>query len=92
LPRERLGLEVVELVDAEQHDHEEEQHDDRAGVDDDLHRGEEVGVFRHEEHGDAEQRHDQAERGVHRAARDHHADGAAEHDDRGEHEHQRLHQ
>ena len=39
---QRLGLEVVGPVDAEQHDHEQEQHDDGAGVDDDLHGGEEV--------------------------------------------------
>ena len=32
----------VGAVDAEQHDHEQEQHDDRAGVDDDLHRREQV--------------------------------------------------
>ena len=41
------GLRLVErlvLVDAEQHDHEQEQHDDRARVDDDLDRGDERGV------------------------------------------------
>ena len=48
--------EVLGLVDAEQHDHEQEQHDDGAGVDDHLHGGEEVGVLGDEQHGDAEQR------------------------------------
>ena len=38
------------------------------GVDDHLHGGEEVGALRHEQHGDAEQRHHQHERGVHRVA------------------------
>ena len=42
LDRERLDAQVLGAVDAEQHDHEQEQHDDRAGVDDHLHGGEEV--------------------------------------------------
>ena len=36
------SCERLVLVDAEQHDHEQEQHDDRARVDDDLHRGDEL--------------------------------------------------
>ncbi len=55
-------------VDAEQHDHEQEQHDDRPGVDDHLHGGEEVRLLGDEVHGDAEQREHEAERGVHRMA------------------------
>ncbi len=58
-------------VDAEQHDDEQEQDDDRAGVHDHLHRGEELGVLLHEEHGDAEQGHHQHEGGVDRVAREH---------------------
>ena len=58
LHRDRLDPQVLGAVDAEQHDDEQEQHDDRAGVDDHLHRGEEVGVLGDEQHGDAEQRQD----------------------------------
>ena len=65
LAAERLGRQVFRLVDAEQHDHEEEEHDDGAGVDDDLHGGEEVGLLGDEQHGDAEQRHHQRQRRVH---------------------------
>ena len=61
---------VLGLVDTEQHDHEQEQHDDRAGVDDHLHGGEEVRLLRDEQHGDAEQGEHEAERGVHRVAAD----------------------
>ena len=68
LDRERLDRQVVGLVDAEQHDHEQEQHDDRAGVDDHLHGGEEVGLEGDEVDGDAEQREHERERGVHRVA------------------------
>ena len=66
LDRDRVDAQVLGLVDAEQHDHEQEQHDDRAGVDDHLHGGEEVGLHRHEVHGDPEQRQHEAQRGVHR--------------------------
>ena len=78
----RQGLlgQVLLAVDAEEHDHEEEQHHDGAGVDDDLHGGQEVGLLLDEEHGHPEQRHDQHQRGVHGVAGDHHADGAGEHD------------
>ena len=94
--RERLDREVLGVVDAEQHDHEQEQHDDRAGVDDDLHGGQEVGLLRDEEHGDAEQGEHEAERGVHRVAcagstptapTEHHRRG----DDEDEQFHQRGH-
>ncbi len=39
----RLGSAALAAVHAEEHDHEQEQDDDGAGVDDDLHRGQEVG-------------------------------------------------
>jgi len=32
-------VDVLSAIDAEEHDHEQEEHDDGAGVDDDLHRG-----------------------------------------------------
>ena len=66
LQLERFDLQVLGLVDAEQHDDEQEQHHDRAGVDDDLHGRQEVGVLGDEQHGDTEQREDQAERGMNR--------------------------
>ena len=65
LADERFEVDVLSAIDAEEHDHEQEEHDDGAGVDDDLHRGEEVGRLRDEGDGDADQRHDQAQRGVH---------------------------
>ena len=73
-------------VDAEQHDHEQEQHDDGAGVDDHLHGGEEVGAR-------GRRRARRCRRswrpGTGRSAPGcawRHADGAAEHDDRGDRE------
>ena len=53
------------------------------GVDDHLHGGEEVGLLGHEQDGDAEQRHDEHEGGVHRVARRDHADGAGDADGDG---------
>ena len=66
LQLERLDLQILGLVDAEQHDDEQEQHDDRAGIDDDLHSGQELGLLGHVHHGDAEQCEDEAQRGVNR--------------------------
>ena len=83
LADERLLAQVLLAVDAEQHDHEQDQHDDGAGVDDDLHGGEELGVLLEEQHRHAEQRRHQAERRVDRVARDHDPDRAGQHDDRG---------
>ena len=56
----------LDAVDAEQHDHEQEQHHDRAGVDDDLHGGEEVGVLATNSTATPNRVSDQAQRGVHR--------------------------
>ena len=53
-------------ADVEQHDDEQEEHHDGAGVDEDLERGQERRAEQHEEHGDREQRHHQAHRRVHR--------------------------
>jgi len=39
LTHERFEVDVLSAIDAEEHDHEQEEHDDGAGVDDDLHRG-----------------------------------------------------
>ena len=65
---ERLDGQVLGPVDAEEHQHEEEQDDDGAGVDDHLHRGQEVGLLGDEEDRDPEQRADERERGVHGVA------------------------
>ena len=81
LDRQRLDAQVLRPADAEQHDHEHDQHDDRPGVDDHLHDGEEVRLHRHEVHRDAEQRQHEAERRV---------DSLVEHDDAdrsGDHHH-----
>ena len=65
-------------VDAQEHDHEQEQDDDGAGVDDDLHGGQEVGRLVDELDGDAEQGHDQHEGAVDRVAQQDHAEGAGQ--------------
>ena len=87
---DRFGAQVLGGVDAEQHDHEQEQHDDRAGVDDHLHGGEEVGLEGDEVHGDAEQREDQRQRRVHGVVAGDHADRADEHHRRGGDEDEQL--
>ena len=53
LEAQRLGQRLAP-VDAEQHDHEDEEHDDRAGVDDHLHGRDELRVLEQEEHRDAQ--------------------------------------
>ena len=55
-------------VHADQHQHEQEQHQDRAGVDDDLHGEQERRVKRRVLHGQGDHHRGQAERGVHRLA------------------------
>ena len=74
-------------VDADQHEHEEEQHHDRAGVDDDLHEGEERralhGVHdRQREHHDREQ-----QRAVHGLPHEDHAERGGDREDREDPEH-----
>src|SRR5690606_14429805 len=66
LPDERLDPQVLDPVDGEQHEHEQDEDDDGAGVDDDLHGGQEVRLLGHEQHGDAEQGADERQRRVHR--------------------------
>ena len=53
-------------VPAGQHQHEQEQHHDRAGVDDDLHEPEELGVLRDVQAAQAQHGQHQPERRVHR--------------------------
>ena len=64
-------VEDILLVDAEQHDHEQEKDDDGPGVDDHLHGGQEVGALEDEEDRHREQRQHQRQGGV---------DGFAGHD------------
>ena len=63
-------------VDADEHQHEQEQHHDRAGVDDDLHDAEERRVLGDVEHRQRDHRHRQEHRRVHRLAARHHAERA----------------
>ncbi len=92
LPHQGVGAQVFGLVDAEQHDHEQEQHDDGAGVDDDLHRGQEVGLERDEQDGHAEQREHQAQGAAHRVLAEDDAEGAAQDEQGREGEDEGLHQ
>ena len=69
-------------VDADQHQHEEEQHQDRAGVDDDLHREEERRVEGGVQHGQADHHHGQQQRGVHGLADEQDAERGEHHDRR----------
>ena len=89
---ERLDLQVLGLVDAEQHDDEQEQHHDRAGVHDHLHRGQELCLLRDVHHGDPEQREDQAERGMNRVRARDHPDRPGQDHQAGTDEDEQLHQ
>ncbi len=80
LAGDRLDREIFGLVDPQEHEHEQEQHDDGAGVDDHLDGGEEVGLLRHEEHSDPEQGGYEGERRVHWVLADDDTDGAAQAD------------
>jgi hypothetical protein len=64
----------VGRVPADQHQHEQEQHHDRAGVDDDLHEAEERRLLDHVGHTEREHRQHQEQRRVHRVAREDHAE------------------
>jgi hypothetical protein len=57
-----------QILDVDQHDHEQEQDHDAAGVDQDLHRRQELGVAQHEEHRHHEEGLEQGEGGVDRAS------------------------
>ena len=72
----------VGRVHADQHQHEEEQHQDRAGVDDDLHGEEERRVERGVEHREADHHDGQQQRGVHGLAHEQDAERGQHHDRR----------
>ena len=73
LPAQRLD-DRVGRVAADEHQHEQEQDHDRAGVDDDLHQAEERALLDHVERAEAHHRGDERERRVDRVAEQHHAD------------------
>ena len=56
------------LLNVEQHDHEQEQHHHRPGVNEDLHRREEVGIEQHEQPGNRDHRGNEKHRARHRVA------------------------
>ena len=91
LQLERLDLQILRLVDSEQHDDEQEQHHDRSGVDNDLYRSEEVCFLGHVHHGDPKQRQDEAERCVNRVRADDDPDRTAKDHQTGEDENEQLH-
>ena len=76
--------------DADQHEHEEEQHQDRAGVDDDLHDEQEGRVEGGVEAGQRQHHHRQRQGRVHRLAAEHHPQGAQHRDRRQDPEGNRL--
>ena len=92
LPDDRLHAEVLGPVHAQQHDHEQEEDDHGAGVDDDLDGSQEGGVLEHEEHGDAEQGLDEKQGCVDRVAGHQHATGATQDDGRADQEDGDVHQ
>ena len=69
-------------VDADQHQHEQEEHQDRAGVDDDLHREEERRVEHGVQHRQADHHDGQQQRGVHGLADEEDAERGEHHDRR----------
>ena len=86
--RDAVALEGLDdrvlRVDADQHDHEQEEHQDGAGVDDDLHHEQERGVLRRVQHGDGDHHAGHGDGRVDRLAREEESEGA-EHRERRAH-------
>jgi len=80
----------VRAGDADQHQDEQEQHHDRAGVDDDLHDAQEVGALGQVEDREADHGHRQRQRGVHGLLGEDHPQRAEDRDDRQDVELERL--
>ena len=76
-----FGIEVLFTIDAQQHHDKEDQHDDGAGVDDDLHNGEQLGAKVQEKHSDPEQRRNKAECSMHRVTRGNDPESSGKHDE-----------
>src|SRR5437764_882939 len=89
LPAQRLD-QRVRGVPADQHQDEQEQHDDRAGVHDDLHHADERTGLQDVEDAEREHRQDQEQRGVYGVACPYHPDGAEQRDRREDPERDRL--
>jgi hypothetical protein len=83
LPAQRVGAKIFGSVNTQQHDNEKEQHNNCTGVHDYLHRGQELCVLGHEEHGDAKQSEHQTQCGMHRIAPHDHTDRTTDHHDGG---------
>ena len=62
-------------VDVEHHDHEQEQHRDRADIDHDQDHRQEFGAHQHEQAGRVDEGQDQEQHGVHGIARHNHHHG-----------------
>ena len=78
--RERAALQVLLVIvpEVQQHDHEQEEHHDRACVHDDLNRGQEMSLQEHERARHGTQRGDHEEKAADRALRHDDADRAAD--------------
>ncbi len=75
LRRVRRRFSLMQRFRAQQHDHEQEQHHDRAGVDRDLDHGEERRVEQQEQKSDTAHRHDQEQGAVYSVIAHQHEDG-----------------
>ena len=79
------------LAAADVGDDEHVEHHHRAGVDDDLGRGDELGAQQQEQRRQADQVHDEREHAVERVAQRHHRDRAGQRADRRQEEEDRAH-
>src|SRR2546425_362415 len=80
-PQAKLPLIGVVLFDVQEHHDEQVEHEDRAGIDDELDRRQELGVQRHEQTRNVEEHHEERDHAVHGLAQRHHEDGGQ--DDHG---------
>src|SRR5438105_540732 len=65
---------IAKMTHVDQHHDEKEEHHDAAGIDQDLHRSDELGRLHHEQNRDAEKRQQQEKRGMHRVSHPDHED------------------
>ena len=80
---------LVIMTEIQEHDHEEEQHHDGACVHDDLDRGQEMGLQKHERARHGRQRSDHEEEAAHRTLRHDDTDRAADREPREQIEEER---
>src|SRR5688572_5279640 len=88
-PQAATKVITVIMTEVEQHDDEEEQHHDRARIDDDLDRRNEVRAEQHVDCREAEEREHQEQQARDRVVAHDHAHAAAD-GDRGEHQEEQL--